>query len=349
MTNLKKFLFLIPGILVSSYLELTAQEDCSLKLREAQEMFSTGRIERVYELLKNCIESGLTKEEQLQAYKLMINACIFDDNPSLAESYMFDFLKRYPDYTPNSADPVEFSNLLRQYDNLPRYSFGFSGGLIRSRIGVIDYHGVYDLTNVSGKYSPSGFGFHAGFLLSKHYGRHIDLGLEPRFRQVRYDFNVQPFPFAVVDFNEIQNRIDIPLSFSYTAMKGNIHPYFKIAWSFGLLLSAKSDMKRSYRNTDGIYYNDIQSPPINITQSRIPVNMGYAIGGGIKYKVSKGFLFLDTSFNYTFFNEVNKNQRNSDVDDQRFLYYYADNDFRINYFFLAAGYVYSFYKPRKIL
>jgi len=347
--NMLKFSpFLLFIFMIFSFQDTVAQADCALNLREAQEMYNTGRIEKVYDLLKDCIASGLSKQEKLQAYKLMINACIFDDNFQVAENYMNEFLRKYPEYLPTSADPVEFTNLLEQYDNLPRYSFGISGGINTSNVGVIEYYGVHDLNSVKGKYSPSGLGFQVRIICIKHFGRNFEMGLEPGFREVKYDHSLTPYPFANVKYNETQGRLDVPLTFSYTGIKSSLNPYVKTGVITGILLSAKSDTRRSYVNTAGIYYNDIQGPSVNISENRKPVNISLSLGGGIKYKISKGYFFLDVSYNYTLLNEVIKNSRNPGNDDQSWLYFHEDNDFRINYFSLSAGFAYSLYKPKKL-
>jgi len=348
MINPKIFPVLFFSLLIVCKPCIRAQDDCALNLREAQEMYNSGRIEKVYDLLKNCIASGLTREEKLQAYKLMINACIFDDNTVLAENYMTEFLKKYPDYIPTSADPVEFTSFLKQFDNLPRYSFGVSGGINSSSVGVIEYRGVHDLNKSKGSYSPAGFGFQAGIVIIKHFGRNFEMGLEPRFREVKYEYNLNPFPFAFVRFNESQDRLDIPVTFAYTGIKSKIHPYIKAGFIPGILLSSRANLTRNYDNTGNIFYNDIQGPSENISEKRIMANFSVAAGGGVKYKISRGYFFLDASYNYTILNEVAEESRNIATDDPRYLYYYEDNDFRINFLSVSAGFAYSLYKPKKL-
>ena len=77
-------------------------------------------------------------------------------------------------------------------------------------------------------------------------------------------------------------------------------------------------------------------------------NFSVAAGGGVKYKISRGYFFLDASYNYTILNEVAEESRNIATDDPRYLYYYEDNDFRINFLSVSAGFAYSLYKPKKL-
>ena len=48
-----------------------AQESCTEKLVEANDVFSAGQIELVPELLNSCLESGFTKSEKVSAYRLL--------------------------------------------------------------------------------------------------------------------------------------------------------------------------------------------------------------------------------------------------------------------------------------
>ena len=66
---------------------LFAQQDCAVKLKDAQNQFEVGQVQDVPDLLLECLKSGFTREEKIQAYKVLINAYIFDDNMAQAEIY----------------------------------------------------------------------------------------------------------------------------------------------------------------------------------------------------------------------------------------------------------------------
>ena len=136
------FSFFAPAIII-------AQEmNCAVNLREAESLFDIGQIEGVPDLLTECLKSGFTREERIQAYKLLINAFIFDDNLEQAENYTLEFLNKYPEYEIVATDPSEFVNLLEEFNNDARASIGLSGGLNFSNVRIIEPFGVNSLVGL---------------------------------------------------------------------------------------------------------------------------------------------------------------------------------------------------------
>ena len=100
--------------LIFFYLSSEAQENvsCNQLLEDAKEAYSAGMIEIVPELLLPCLEpGGLTGTAKLEAYKLVINAYLFDYLPVEADSLMDDFVAEYPGYITEDTDPAEFTHL----------------------------------------------------------------------------------------------------------------------------------------------------------------------------------------------------------------------------------------------
>lgn len=85
---------------------------CTQMLDDAREAYSAGMVELVPELLLPCIESGLSGTSKVEAYKLVINAYLFDYLPEEAEKFMYAFLGENPNYQAQSTDPAEFKQLL---------------------------------------------------------------------------------------------------------------------------------------------------------------------------------------------------------------------------------------------
>lgn len=327
---------------------LNAQNNCALKLKEAQESYTAGQIEKVPELLKNCIRSGFTREEKLIAYKLMINSFIFDNEYQLADEYMMMLLGEFPYYRPTSADPILFNTLYNGYDNRPRYSLGVSTGINSSSIQVIEHYGVQDLNTVQGKYSSTELGFQAGLVFSRFLTRKIEMGFEPKYMQIRYNYKISPFSFSVIDYSELQNSLLLPLTFSLGFTNNRLDPYLEAGFATRFLSSAKSNLQRSYQNTNGQLFNDIKSPENDISFKRKQINLSASIGAGIRYQIPVGQFFTEVTYYQSFMNEVVKSSRTPANDDLSLIYYYTDNDFRVNLFTLSIGFCYSFYKPKKI-
>lgn len=338
--------FLITALLFSPFL-LHAQNDCPLKLRQAQELFSSGKIEKIPDLILHCLQSGFTREEKLQAYKLLINTYIFDNNLQSAESSMNEFLEKFPEYTPTAADPAVFRNLMMEFDNNPRFSIGIYGGLNSSNARILEYYGVHDIKTTKGKYLPAGFGFQSGLVFLKNIGQNYELGFEPGFKKVSSKYENRPFPFALIEISETQNRIDLPLTFTWTITYENLNPFLKTGLSAGVLMNAKESARRSYENTEGSFFNDIQGPVVEMQERRKKINYWLSVGGGVKYKVPGGYFFIDASYNLSLMNQVKGDSRKNSASENTWLYYYMDNDFLLNDISLKTGYIKTFYRPRK--
>ena len=61
-----RYLFTIL-VVVFFYSGLKAEDNCALTLENAQKMYDNGMIEKIPEMLANCIKNGFTSEERLQA------------------------------------------------------------------------------------------------------------------------------------------------------------------------------------------------------------------------------------------------------------------------------------------
>ena len=102
-------------VLLLSWNNTFAQEsECAIKLSTAREKFDAGLVQEVPGLLNDCIANGFNNEERIQAYKLLINAYIFDDNLKQAEATVLIFLKNFPDYKAGGNDTPELTNLLNR-------------------------------------------------------------------------------------------------------------------------------------------------------------------------------------------------------------------------------------------
>lgn len=346
MTNpaLKIFLSLTMIFMVAA---LNAQVNiCSLRLVEAKEQFNAGQIEEVPDLLKDCLRSGFTREDKIEAYKLMISAYIFDDNPDQAEIYMLEFLNEFPGYEVSQDDLFEFVNLYEQFDNSPRYSIGIQGGTNLSMVRIAEPFGVYDLSDYQGDYK-SAPGFQFGGSFNFFLNHKLELSIDPMFIYRRFKYELIPFPFTQLDYKEMQGKLDIPFSAIYSLTNDQISPYLRGGFQTSFLFSAKAESIRSYGNTGGIEFEDIISEQMNISDRRIPFNFGAFLGGGVRYKLPKAYFFADLRYNIGLTRQVNSTSRRNANDDQVWMFYHIQDDFFMHDFSFTIGYAKNFFKPRR--
>lgn len=339
-------LFTLPGF--------GQNNDCALKLREAQDNFNLGQIEYVPDLLVDCIESGFTREERIQAFKLLINSYLFDDNLALAEQYTLEFLSKYPEYEIVATDPSEFVNLLSEFDNDPRSSIGLGGGINFSKIRTLEPFGVHSLNGLGeglegpGKYRSSGFGFQAGIQYNLYLNPTLEISLEPMIYQGTYEYEYRPFDFTFVEYSEDQIRVDFPVSILYTyKTQSKLDAFFRLGVKTSYLIIARSDSKRSYENTGTLAFADVTGAEEEITNTRNLNSVWVVFGAGLRYKLPRSYFFLDLRYNLGLLNQVNTSSRNNGVNQNAFLYYYLQDDFFMDDIAINIGIAKILYKPKR--
>jgi len=123
-SKLKKLLLLL--IITFSSMSLVAQDEsaneCAFTLIEAQDLFAQGDLEEIPTKLADCINDGFTKEERLQAYKLIIQSFLFQDKIKESDSVMLQFLKKNHEYEIVPTDPMEFQYLYNSFRTEPIFS-----------------------------------------------------------------------------------------------------------------------------------------------------------------------------------------------------------------------------------
>src|SRR4030042_1180183 len=87
---------------------------CAENLKNAQTLFDNGQVQQVPEMLQESLRSGFKQEEELAAYKLIIQTFLFQDKNELADSAMLAFLKKYPEY---QLSPTDHSSFVHLYNN----------------------------------------------------------------------------------------------------------------------------------------------------------------------------------------------------------------------------------------
>lgn len=341
------FLFLIFG-LFNSILGLA--QDCVFKLQEAEKLYSQGLIEQIPELLNPCINKGLSKEDRLQAYKLIVISYLFDDNQEEAENSMLGFLKLFPEYEVSPTDPVEFVYLFESYSNIPVYSFGISGGLNFSNVFLKEQYGTHNLNQSRNEYNSSGFGYQVGIKINRHIVDKLEFNFELLFKQNKFENLVYIPNLDYIEYNEgsiieTQTRFEMPLSFTYDFEYGKFKPFLRAGFSVGYLSNVNGKIIRKF--IDDSQNADVKGPNINLQEHRKQVNYRGIIGGGIKYHIPKGYVMFDIRYNLGLSNQVKPENRIISNSEQIWKYHSIDNNFTLNDVSLSFGYVYLLYKPKR--
>lgn len=330
------FIFIIVSFTVFT---LSGQEDCSSKLIEAQRLYRQGLIEDIPQLLKPCIESGFTRAQRNEAYKILILAYLFDGDQYNAENTMIDFLKKNPEYEVMPNDPVEFISLFETFRTLSVFSFGLKFGPNATNPRIIEPY-VQGDDNHTETRNITGAGYHAGLSVNRYLARRMFLNLGINIIHNSYKF-VEEQTLTVDDaedptiietsLKESLDRYEIPLSVGYEFEHKNFNSYLRAGASISKII-----------RVSGTPEKEVILAEENMTDSREDILYMWHVGAGMKYKIPRGYLVLDIRYHYGINNIVIPEMRYKNE-----LLGHIDDDFSLYSFSFSFGYYFSFYQPSK--
>jgi len=334
-------IFLLIPVLLLFFSSLQAQ-DCSFTLSKAQKNFEAGVIEQIPQSLQPCIENGFTKEEKLQAYKLIIQCYLFDNNTAEAEKAMLNFLKKNPEYEVMPTDQAEFTHLFETYRSVPIASIGILGFTNFSSPQQLL---VLDPSQTNGSYKNTGFGVQVGLSYRQFISKLFDVNLECFYvtSSYQYAMNSTTMENSSSQFTDNFGMIAVPLTGIYKPITWwKFEPYVRAGLSFGYILSSSvtGDTK-----TNSVTDNKITS--LNNIDNRNLTQFSGVLGAGIGFNLKKSSLVFDLRYNQAFTGFVKVNAVNDASKQLKNDILITENDLLLNNFWISVGYFYKFYKPEK--
>jgi hypothetical protein len=344
-SGILKYALLVGILTLMLQTNLFSQQDCGSKIQEAQKLYDLGMIDEISKMLAPCMEEGFTRNQKIEAYKLIILAYLFDDNQFEAEKTMVEFLKKYPEYEIMPNDPIEFVYLFESYKTTSVFSFGINAGFNLTDPRIMEPFTVFDLSNASTDNTMKP-GFHVGIGLGKYISRKMMLNIEFNFASNNYGFYDEikiPENDALnsVTYTERLYKFELPVSLAYEFTIKKIHYFVRGGFSAGKITGITGHASRKF--ADEI---TVSSEDQDIRHYRYNLLYHGIIGAGVRYKIPRGVLSFDIRANIGLNNIVRPEHR---YENQEFLtkYYYLDDNFALNTFSLSASYYFSFYKPKK--
>ena len=326
-------------IVLCSVFGLSGQEDCGSKFVEAQELYRQGLIEDIPQLLKPCIESGFTRAQRNEAYKILILAYLFDGDQYNAENTMIDFLKKNPEYEVMPNDPVEFISLFETFRSLSVFSFGLKFGPNFTNPRIIEPYVQGDVNHTISR-NITGGGYHAGLSVNRYVARRffINLGINIIHNSYKFveeqtltvDDGEEPI-IITTSLKESLDRYEIPLSIGYEFEHKEFNSFIRAGVNISKIF-----------HVSGTPEKEVILAEENMTDSRDNILYLWHVGAGIKYKIPRGYLVLDIRYHYGLNNIV--------IPETRYnleILGHVDDDFSLYSFTFSLGYYFSFYQPRK--
>jgi hypothetical protein len=323
-----------------------AQKSCLNTLREAKTLYEQGLIDEIPELLAGCMESGFTRAQRIEAYKLIILAYLFDDDQFAAEKTMDEFLRKFPEYEIMPNDPVEFVYLLESYKTSSYYSLNLTFGPTFSNRRVTENYSAMNLSRTD-FLDKTGTGFQVGFGISRNLFKSVNGNIGVFYTVNNYTYSEEcislldslTLSFADLLVNEQLTMINFPLSLSYRFGRGNLNYVFRLGGTAGLVRKAYLTPTRSQPTIESI------SESVDIADHRNSMYYAAIVGTGLEYKIPRGFLVLDIRYQIGFQNMTIGDRFSTPRLNGRYLH--IDDDFKLDYVSVCLGYHFSIYQSKK--
>lgn len=340
-------LFLLVGLALPAF----SQQTCEETLNQAAAEFDAGRFYSLPAVLKACLEKGFTQEQRFRAYYLLAQAYLVLDDPIAAEDSYLKLLRENPEFVPNEKnDPIDLVYLSRKFTTRPRFTPHYRMGANISVPRVI-----YDVNTFSSDVSIDrtpqvGIQFGAG--LDWNINDNWSIGTEANF--ATKSFSEIVLRVAKEDKAEIIDRstwLDVPILIKYSSDSGKWRPFAYAGFAMNLLLSSNASL--TFTDYTGNNLKPSEGPDENLAYKRNFLNKSIVVGGGIKYKIGKDYIYADARYMMGLTNLTipEKNYYKTDgttLANTVTEYQYTSDFFRLDNLSLSVGYIRPIYDPRKI-
>lgn len=322
-----------------------AQEagSCAEKLRNAQTLFERGQVEQVAGLLTDCMKSGFNREESLAAYKLIIQTYLFEDKLMEADSAMLSFLRKNPEYQISETDHSSFVFLYNNFNVRPVLMISLRAGTNFPFLTFVDENPTAGEPEIS-DFIADATNFYLSAEARVSISKKFEASMEVGYSQLEFK-NTGPYmDLGEYSYTEYQKRLEIPLSLTFDILtfKQSFTPYIRAGVGASIDLSATADAAFYYNDR---LNNDLTGGTLTRNDSRSFIDFVGQFGGGIRYKITRGYFFAEVRTSMGF---LNQNVPGGEtVGLLGHWYKWRDPDFRLNTLNFNVGWTYIFYKPSK--
>jgi hypothetical protein len=343
-TKFRFYCFLI-AVLLSPAFSYGQNSNCSEVLIKAQDTYKEGRINEIADMLQPCLETGLSKQEKIEAYRLLTLTYLYFNEKEKAQNALTLLLKNDPEYKIRQIDPTEFVNLFNSFRTTPVILIGAKLGVNYSDINVTKYFSLDQSDIARGKYK-SDLGIQGSLFTQIPLSKRLSILTELQYTSKGYTYTDKLFGYASLTLSEKQTYLEVPVLVNYNFGKGILVPYVNLGGSFAYMFKSTVVPVRVDETGDN-NQREIKEGEISVNSLRKKLNYNLMAGAGLKIKdvLGRGYLFFDLRYSMGLNNIVNPDKRYSN-DDLVYKYLYVDNNIKINSFQYSIGYSYPLYKPK---
>ncbi len=327
--------------------------DCEQTLSEADDEFSAGRFYGIPSLLESCLERGFTNEQKVRAYLILTQAYLILDDPKAADESYLKLLDADPEYVANpSRDPIDVYYLSKKFTSTPIFTPHLRLGLNTSRPRIIQE--ITTSGTPLDRKQRFKVGFQFGVGVDWNIDNHWSLGAEGNFAYKA--FKRETKGYSRNDIQEMEEQhigFDIPFYIKYSDDSGKVRPFGYAGYAIGILVSSNVSLQFDNTTPSNTEVGIQQTPKVSgaLGYKRSLLNQSIVLGGGVKYKIGRDFVYADLRYLAGLSNltkpEKNYYSQNGAFDLSITNYQYASDFFRLDNLSLSFGYIHPIYNPRK--
>lgn len=345
--KMKKSIILVVFLVATLTGQHTFAQSCAQTLRLARSTYEQGRLHELPALLEKCLNSSeFTKQERVEAYKILTLAYIYLEEPDKADETMLKILQTDNYFEVNNqVDPAEFIALYKTFRTTPTFRIGGKAGIAITKPSL---SGAQWANEGTSSYKQ-GVGFTGGIsaeipLTKTRFVLNPELFiLLPSYSLT----NVRTFE-SIGDFETTmdvsQSYASLPLSVQYSLLnrKSKLNPYVSGGFTTDFLLSAsKTAVRRLVEN------QSVDSKTYTSKKDFENINLSLHASAGIKYRFAGGFLLAEVRYRYGLLN-VNTAASAFQTTEAAWNYRTIEGIYSLNALQVTLGYVQNIFKPKKL-
>lgn len=330
------------------------QNLATLALNRAEDNFENGKLENIFNNLFPYFVSeksgGFSREERIQAYRLITLVHLYNDDYLLAEESFKELIKADPERLPDNSDSKEFYILHEKFNIDPIFRIGIKvGANIANIVNVHNKFATVDVNNGQSKSYTSTVGL-AGEVTFEYQIFKFNRYIFEIIAGLNYSnevFNVRDNTIAgdniAYTLKEVQNWLKAPVMIRCNyELNRTLEAYIYGGGSVNYLFTSNISGSRSEGQA-------LTISGINLISNNLRQQFNYAIIGGVGLKIKQktNFIVIEGRYSNGLLNVVNTSNRFS---NQNLVFggTYVDDNFSLNNISASVGYIISFYKPKKL-
>ncbi len=344
-------LLLISGVVIKT----TAQEQttaCAQVLRSARAVYEDGRLHEMPTLLSSCLNTGFSKEERVEALRLLTLTYLYLGEPIKAEESMVRLLKADSFFEINEVvDPTEFINLYRQYRTDPIFNVGFYFGVNNTQNSITTVHYVFPDGAGKGKFTGA-ININLGIAFEKELTDKITIN--PELAMISRSFSYSNNDLFYDSTGVATENSGISATLSQTWLDFNALVQYKfyekrnsnfyVFLGPGIQYLLKNSVQAETRNGTQV----IIGPGIDLRNTNNSINYAATLGFGGRIRLGAIYFRPDIRYQYGLNNIIDPNNRQQNDSEALLRYGLPNSDYRTNAIQVNLAIVYPIFSPKKL-